>query len=190
MSKKLDFGGKLDFNDIDLTAPHVVIEELASQIAQETDGIIQGKVAPYSGHVYSYTQSGLAGLSAVLGSVEKRVDIQTTLGKQGEESHKYEFYLCTPSYQRYKYRICYLQYGAGNYPVNVVLEQNIANDIYSDSNAGYIIKCQTRMELEDLIVKVIYSKRVISVMQELIRINQVYKEMDKGQDELPSLEET
>ena len=46
------------------------------------------------------------------------------------------------------------------------------------------------MELEDLIVKVIYSKRVISVMQELIRINQVYKEMDKGQDELPSLEET
>ena len=57
-------------------------------------------------------------------------------------------------------------------------------------NAGYIIKCQTRTELEDLIVKVIYSKRVISVMQELIRINQVYKAMDKGQDELPSLEET
>ena len=37
MGKKLDLGGKLDFNDIDLTAPHLVIEELASQIAQETN---------------------------------------------------------------------------------------------------------------------------------------------------------
>ena len=189
MNKKLDFGGKLDFNDIDLTAPYLVAEELASQIEQETDGIIQGKVAPYSGHVYSYTQSTLAGLSTVLGSVEKRVDIQTTLGKQGEESHKYEFYLCTPSYERYKYRICYLQYGVGNYPVNVVLEQSIANDIYSGSNAGYIISCQTRIELEDLIVKVIYSKRVISIMQELIRVNQVYKEIGKEGNKLPSSED-
>ena len=97
--------------------------------------------------------------------------------------------MCTPSYQRYKYRICYLQYSIGNYPVNVVLEQNIANDVYSDSNAGYIIKCHTRAELEDLIVKVIYSKPVINVMQELIRINQVQKEVDKEWDESSPPEE-
>lgn len=190
MSKKLDLGGKLDFNDIDLTAPNLVIEELASQIAQETNGIIKGNVVPYSGHVYSYTQSGLAGLSAVLGTVEKQVDIQTTLGKQGEESHKYEFYLSTPSYPQYKYRICYLQHGIGNYPVNIILEQSIANDIYSDSNAGYIIKCHTRTELEDLIVKIIYSKRIISIMQELIRINQVYKDAGTESSEATPTEET
>ena len=37
MSKKFDFSAKLDFNDIDLTAPNVVVEEIASQIANSGD---------------------------------------------------------------------------------------------------------------------------------------------------------
>ncbi|MBQ7113678.1 MAG: hypothetical protein IJO10_05505 [Clostridia bacterium] len=185
MGTKIDLSSKLNFADIDLTAPNTVVEEIANQIADETNNIVQGKVATFSGHVYSYTQSGLAGLSAALGTVEKRVDIQTTLGKQGEEKHKYEFYLSTPAYPSYKYRVCYLQYGISNYPVNVILEQHIADDVYSESDAGYIIKCNTRAELEELIVKVIYSKRIIGVMQELIHINQVHR--GAGQEEYESV---
>ena len=177
MDKKFDFSGKLDFSDIDLTAPNVVVAEIASQIAESTNNIIHGNITPYSGHVFSYRQKGFSGLTAALGTTDKRIDIQTTLGRQGEEQHKFEFYLQTPSYKSYKFRICYLQHGISNYPVTVVLEQNVANSIFSDQNANYIIKCIDRTSLEDLIVRVIYSKPVIGVMQELIRINQIKKDL-------------
>ena len=188
MSMKFDFSTKLDFNDIDLTAPNMVVEEIASQIAESTNNIIHGTVAPYSGHVFSYTQKGgLGSLSIALGTEDKRIDIQTTLGRQGEEKHKYEFFLQTPSYKSYKFRVCYLQHGISNYPVTVVLEQSIANSMCSDGNASYIFKCKDRADLEDLVVKVIYSKPVIGVMQELIRINQIKK--DIPHDEEPESEE-
>lgn len=177
MEKKLDFSGKLDFNDIDLTAPNVVVEEIASQISQATNNIVQGIVTKYTGPVASYTQKGLSGLTGLLGTEDRQIDIQTTLGKQGEEDNKYEFYLNTPSYERYKYRICYLQYGIGNYPVKVVLEQSVANSISTGSNANYVKWCRNRGDLEDLIINVLYSKRIIDIMQELIRINQIKKDL-------------
>ena len=46
-------------------------------------------------------------------------------------------------------------------------------------NSGYIVMCNNRTELEDLIYSVLNSKRVINVMQELIRINQIAKEEAK-----------
>lgn len=83
------------------------MEEIVNQLSAETNGIICGKVAAYSGHIVSYKTSGLSGLRAAL-DVEKHVDIQTTLGKQGEEYQKFEFYLHTPLSKQYKFRICYL----------------------------------------------------------------------------------
>ena len=175
MGNVFDFEDKLDFNDIDLTAPNDVIKHLADQLESETNGIILGKIESYSGHVVSYIKPGLSGLAVALGTAETKVDIQTTLGKQGEEIKKFEFYITTPLYSKYKYRICYLQHGIGNYPVKIVLEQNVANEVFSESSANYIIQCQTPDELENIIVKAIYSKTVLSVMQELIRINQIRK---------------
>lgn len=42
-------------------------------------------------------------------------------------------------------------------------------------NNGYIYTCNTSDELEELIVSVLTSKRIIKVMQELIRVNQAKK---------------
>lgn len=182
MDKKFDFSTKLDFDDIDLTAPNLVVEEIASQIAESTNNIIHGIIAPYTGHVFSYKQKGFSGLTAALGTADKKIDIQTTLGRQGEEQHKFEFYLQTPSYKSYKFRVCYIQHGISNYPATVVLEQSIANSIFSDGNANYIVKCIDRLALEDLIERVIFSKPVISVMQELIRINQIKKDIPHDEE--------
>lgn len=65
-------------------------------------------------------------------------------------------------------------YEVSNYPVTVVLEESIAKSI-SGTNSGYIYTCNTRDELEELIVSVLTSKRIIKVMQELIRVNQAKK---------------
>lgn len=177
MENKLNLSGKLDFSDIDLTAPNKVVEEIVAQLAHATNDIIHGAIVEYSGHITSYTKAGWSAISAALGTIDTKVDIQTTLGKSGEEEHKYELYLHTPLHKHYKFRILYLQYGIANYPVKVVLEQNVANDVYDESNASYIVTCDNRDELEELIYSILNSKKIIRVMQELIRINQVQKEL-------------
>lgn len=49
--------------------------------------------------------------------------------------------------------------------------------MYDESNASYIVTCDNRDELEELIYSILNSKKIIRVMQELIRINQVQKEL-------------
>ena len=189
MTKKLNLGEKLDFTDIDLTAPDIVINELLEQLPIETNGLICGKIQPYSGHIMSYTKrSGMASLAATLGTVqEKEVDIQSQLGEIGTETRKFECFLYTPDYETYRYRMFFAKYDVSSYPATVVLEESIAKSI-SGINGGYIYTCNTRDELEELIVRVLTSKRIIKVMQELIRVNQA-KKMSKENDEVNVNEE-
>lgn len=174
MEKKLIIGEKLDFAEIDLTAPEVVIKEVLDQLPLETNDIIWGRIEPYSGHVFSYKKPGLSGVAEALGTVDKHIDIQDDLGECGQEIHKFECYLYTPEYDKYKFRVFFAKYNVGNYPVSIILEDSVARSI-SGRNADYIYTCNTRDELESLICNVFNSKRLINVMQELIRINQVKK---------------
>ncbi len=186
MNTKIDLSQKLDFNDIDLTAPDKIIEEFSQQISEQTRGIVTGNIMPYDGKIFSYTKHGFGAFKAALEMESETVDIQTTLGVQGNEAKKFEFYLSTPSYTQYKYRICYIKYGVSNYPVTVVLDQSVVSEI-NPEDANYVLVCNTRAELESLFLKIIYSRKVIKVMQELIRINQVQKnvaqEIETSQDE-------
>ncbi|MBS5588395.1 MAG: hypothetical protein KHX14_06200 [[Clostridium] spiroforme] len=171
MEKKLNISDKLDFNDIDLTAPEKVISEVLDQLSQETNGIICGNINTYSGHVMSYTKGGF---TSIMGSIDKEVNIQSDLGKIGQEIHKFECYLYTPEYDKYKYRVFFVKYDTSHYPVNIILEESVARSISSGSS-GYVLSCATREELEELMYKIFNSKKLISVMQELIRINQSKK---------------
>lgn len=174
MEKRLSISDKLDFNDIDLTAPEKVISEVLSQLSVETNGIILGNVAAYSGSVMSYTETGFSSLAGAIRSINKEVAIQNELGKIGQETHKFECYLYTPEYDKYKYRVFFVEYETSNYPVNIILEESVARSI-SSGGSGYVLSCDTREELEELIYKIFNSKKLISVMQELIRINQSKK---------------
>ena len=183
MAKKLNISERLDFNDIDLTAPEKVIEEVLTQVSEETNGIVLGKIASYSGHVMSYTQTGLSSIAAVIGATaDKEINIQKDLGKIGQESHKFECYLYTPEYEKYKYRVFFVKYDVANYPVSVILEESVARSV-SGNNSGYVFTCNTKDELEDLIIKIFTSKKLISVMQELVRINQS-KKVSKTEDDV------
>ncbi|MBR5490251.1 MAG: hypothetical protein IKV79_03150 [Oscillospiraceae bacterium] len=188
MENKLNISERLDFNDIDLTAPEKVISEILTQLSEETKGIICGNISAYSGHVMSYTKPGFSSLALAIGSADKEVDIQSDLGKIGQETHKFECYLYTPEYDKYKYRVFFVKYDTSNYPVNIILEESVARSI-STGNSGYVISCATREKLEELIYKIFNSKKLISVMQELIRINQSKKASnDTSKDEVEETE--
>lgn len=183
MEKKFDLSNKLDFSDIDLTSPEDVVKDIIAQISEDTKGIIEGIIAPYDGHIFSYTlDSNLKNITLALGTTTKEVDIQDTLGKQKVTTYKFEFYLSTPLYPQYKYRICYLKHGIGNYPVTIVMEQSIADDVFSESLADYVVKCDTREDFEKIMISIVCSKSVISVMQELIRIHQIQKQYSSHKD--------
>lgn len=177
MEKKLNISERLDFSDIDLTAPEKVISEILTQLSEETNGIICGNIETYSGHVMSYTKAGFSSLAIAIGSADKEVDIQNDLGKIGQETHKFECYLYTPDYDKYKYRVFFIKYDTSNYPVNIILEESVARSI-SNNSSGYVLSCATREELEELMYKIFTSKKLISVMQELIRINQSKKALN------------
>lgn len=114
----------------------------------------------------------LASLAEAIGTIttEKRIDIQDSLGKCGEEEKKFECFLYTSGYEKYRYRMFFMKYGTAHYPVQFTLEESIAENI--GLNGKYIQICNSRNEVEDLIVKILTSKKVLRVMQELIRIHQ------------------
>lgn len=174
MDKKFSFGKSLDFNDIDLTAPDKVIENILPRIPEETNHIIMGKIQLYSGHTFSYKKADFSGGKKAAGPAEKAADIQSNLGETGQEVHKFECFLYTPEYDSYRYRIFLLKYDIAHYPVDVILDESIAGSI-RDENPGYVHTCGTREELEALVYTVFNSKRVVAVMQKLIRIHQIKK---------------
>lgn len=181
MSKKLNLSGMLDFTEIDLTAPDKVVEEILAQLPEDTQSIIWGSIVAYDGHVTSYTTTRTS-LAEAIGTIttEKRVDIQNSLGKCGEEDKKFECFLYTSGYTKYKYRMFFMKYGIANYPVQFTLEESIARSI-QNGNSNYIVTCNNRGEVEDLLVKILTSKKVLGVMQELIRIYQAKKSEETGE---------
>jgi hypothetical protein len=172
MSINFNFYDKLDFSDIDLTPPDKVVEEIASEFAKATKGLVCIKVAEYKGHVFSYTQS-FSGIAKMLGDTTKEHDIQKDLGRVGAECHKYEVYLYAPAHENYKFRVFFLQYGIASYPVKLVLEQGVAKSIRSSE---YILSRDNRIGLEGLVEKILNSYAVLAVTQELIRVNQIHRE--------------
>lgn len=171
MTENLNLGEKLDFADIDLTAPDKVIEEILSELPKETNGIILGKIEAYDGPVFSYMPFDIIAKTDIAGALGgKKIDIQKHLGEMGQERYKYECFLYTPEYDKYKYRMFFVNYSIAHYPVDIILEESVAESI--SSSGAYIYTCGTRDELESLVFRIFSSKRVISVMQNLVRINQ------------------
>ena len=174
---------QLDLSEIDLTPPDEIVKNFLSELPDITQNMVMGKLEPYKGHVESYAINSLEKLrKQLLGDDMRSGDIQDDLGKQGEEYIQFECFLYTPQYKKYKYRLFFMRYGLAKYPVQFTLEESIANSIPS-LNSRYIVKRNNRAEVESLMHLIFSSPKVVSVIQELIRISQSEK------DQLAEIEE-
>lgn len=168
MSEKLDIKSKLKFDVADLASPDTVIAGIGNQLESATNGIVKGIVNSYDGPIESYsTFSGMASLVAALGT-SQRHDIQNDLGEIAYEPFKFEFYLTSPKLPNYKFRVMFFEYGLGSYPVKIVLEQGLADEIFKQEDANYIFEVQTKDELENKVASILASERAIKVLQGLI----------------------
>lgn len=185
MNNIINLDGKLDFNDIDLTAPEVVTEEILQQLSIQTKGIIMGTIKKYDGPIQSYIKPGFS-FADVLGQADKEINIQKELGAKGQERKNFECYIYTPAYDHYKFRVFFIQHGLSNYPVKLVLEESVAKSIssfYSNDPSDYTIESENRNQFERLLGRIFTSNRLIDIMQELIRINQTKRSETAANEE-------
>lgn len=171
MSEKLDIKNKLKFDATDLSSPDKTIAEIGTQLETVTNGLVKGIVNEYDGPIESYnTLSGMASLVAALGTSQK-YDIQNDLGEIGYKLFKFEFYLTSSILPNYKFRVMFFEYGLGGYPVKIVLEQGLADEIFKREDADYIFEIPTKNELESTVADIVASNRAIKVIQGLINVS-------------------
>lgn len=173
MSEKLDIKGKLKFDAADLTSPDKTIAEIGTQLEAVTNGLVKGVVNGYDGPIESYdAYSGMASVAAAFAaSVSQKYDIQNDLGEIGCALFKFEFCLTSSILPNYKFRVMFFEYGLGGYPVKIILEQGLADEIFNQEDADYIFEIQTKNELENTVANIVASNRAIQVIQGLINVS-------------------
>lgn len=178
MKYDLGLNNKLNFDKVDLTPANKVVEEIAEELKSETRGLVECQVKPYIGEIYSRIVkrpsgiiSGVSALASALDTQEHEevVDIQDSLGELINKESKYEVYLSTPKYKNYKFRLMFLKYDSTIYPVTIVLEQEISSQLLLANNS-YIYKINSKKEFEEFIIKVIKTKKVTSILQQLVSL--------------------
>lgn len=185
MSYDFNFDGILNYDDDQAVSPDTVIAELGNQLEKATNGFIKGVVREYNGPIESYDQmSAFASIASALETSLVHRDIQDNLGEIGYQEYKFEFFLTTSKLEDYKYRVLFFEYGIGMYPVKIVLEQGIADEIFKKENADYVVEYATKTELENVILNILKTKKVTKVMQELIYAMKRFERLDKGQPKL------
>lgn len=185
MESLADLQKKLNFDKVDLTPPDVVLRETGEQLKEITRGLVKCEVLPYTGPISSYTHTRTVGPSALLDvfqprTVEEEVDIQSKLGEIGNTTKKFEVCLETPNDKQYKFRLMFIKYNSTIYPVTVVLESDIANELPQYGNK-YIYNIKSRNDFQRFVTNVINTDRVVNILQQLINL--------AGNIELPEVPE-
>lgn len=161
--------------------PKKILEEQCIYLNKETEEVVIGRVAQYSGSLEPYYTTPIAsvlsddlertlgtGISKAFNS--KKIDAQTKLGEVGEDQFTYEFFITSKGTPEYKFRVLFMQYGITGYPVTVILEEGIADEI-NHSDDGYTYYMQTRKEYEELLARIFSSKRFGEILTKLMQLN-------------------
>lgn len=165
---KYDLKADYDFNVTNSITPNIVMKDICDELTTVTKGFVIGNVCEYDGVIESYNSlNAITALSAGLQGI-MNVDIQDKLGAIGDVSFKYELYLSANQFENYKYRILFAGYDISGYPVKVVVEQDIADELNQKEDSGYIYKAESKEELEALLLRILNSKVVKKVVQGLI----------------------
>ena len=157
------------------TPPNEIVQTQCEHLKKITQGRIIAKISSYFGPVSSYTVPSLGQVLATLAEkvslagTDKTVDIQEDLGDIGESPNRFftfEFFITSIATPNYKYRIMFLRYEIGYYPLAIVLDDEIAIDI----NENQTIICENEKSFNDMLEKIINSAKVKKVILNLYAI--------------------
>lgn len=163
-----DLKSDYDFSATNSITPDKVMRDICNELEKVTRGFVVANVCEYEGKIESYDTLGAMAALATSLQATMRVDVQDKLGAIGETNFKYELYLSANQIQNYKYRVLFLSYGIAGYPVKVVVEQDIADELNNEENSGYIYTMNSKNDFEKLLINILNSKTLQNVIQNLI----------------------
>lgn len=94
-------------------------------------------------------------------------DVQNLLGDIGQEESIYEFYLTSKRTPKYKFRAFFMYHGIMLYPVTLVIEEGIAQEI---DRTEFFLAEDEDMLLE-ILEKILSSERIATVVNNLLKLN-------------------
>ena len=163
---------KYNFDVDNIVLPEDYLDIISKKMAVATKDYVLFHVSKYGGRTSSeYDESNtIAGTVAALSTGRIVFDIQNELGVvAGDESKKYEFYLSGAKLKNYKFRIMLIEHGLGGYPVRIVLEQNIANELDNKDNSGtYTYYFESFDKFKDFVDRVMNTKFLHQLIQSII----------------------
>lgn len=156
-----------NFDLKDTMSPEEVIIEDAKKIAECTRDIVSCNVNSYEGETTSYVRkNNILAMAEAMQQTEKTINIQDSLGEQSGVDKKYEVFLSVKGLEYYKYRIMFLRYGAISYPVEVVLNEDIA-EAYNGKKQ-YVYNVGSMEELKIMFETIINTDFCTELIQSLI----------------------
>ena len=156
-----------NFDLKDTMSPEEVIIEDAKKIAECTRDMVSCNVNSYEGETTSYVRkNNILAMAEAMQQTEKTINIQDSLGEQSGVDKKYEVFLSVKGLEYYKYRIMFLRYGAISYPVEVVLNEDIA-EAYNGKKQ-YVYNVGSMEELKIMFETIINTDFCTELIQSLI----------------------
>lgn len=147
--------------------PEEIVRMILPEINEATKGFVKGDILPYTGTIFSYkTLSAVAVLASNL-QAEKEVNVQEKLGEIQPKENKYEVFLTARDIEDYKYRIMFLRFGVGGYPVTSVVSEDLAFE-YTNGRTTYIFESHSMQEFEKLIQGIFTTKKLKAIIQGVI----------------------
>jgi len=157
---------KTDIKPMEVDTPVEIIQYQCTRLWEMTEGSIIAKVYEYSQPIFSYIEK-----SRLIRTIDenKKINIQENLGDVSDGTFSYEFFITSTSTPKFKYRIMFLQYDISVYPVTLVLDESILEELELNQE---LVTCNNQTEFEIILEKILNSKKVTNVISALLKISQ------------------
>lgn len=140
--------------------PQKILEEQCEYLSQQTNDMVTAKLTDYDGPISDYKR----GLSLNF-TKEEEVSIQKDLGDIADK-FTFEFYITSPYALNYKYRVMFMQYGIPFYPIQIVLDEEIAHELgVPEKNT-----CESENEFEKTLEQILNSRKIEKIVNSLYSI--------------------
>ena len=145
--------------------PESILAEQFVELNRITDGMVIGRVERFDKTIDELSASPFNS------TIESMHDVfspnaQGYLGETKDVSVlTFEAFITAKAIPNYKYRFMFLQHGLAPFPVSVVLERTICEEIQQDEESFI---CNNEDEFKEMLKDVLSSERVMSIVSRLM----------------------
>jgi hypothetical protein len=160
------------FETSKILSPRDIVAAQCQALSDATGGLVYARISDYSGKIksdkaMSHIFDALWSASSIF-PTEQPFDVQSVLGDNASGSHfTYEFFITSKSTPNYMYRVFFLKHKLDYYPLEIVLDNSISQELGSREN----VVCSSQEEFIGFLGDILKSNRMKFVVSSLLAMN-------------------